>query len=324
MRCIEPRGTHARIQRLLNVRGCIVLTENIYRVASASTRAAWNLSASATVECPINIESILNRRISMKHTRKLLLMSVAAGALIVGANAVLAQAPAPAPAAQAPAAQQGAPAEKIAPAMEPSKGKTPDAGMKSGQADDQKGVKAAQDNNKDGMKLKPTASDTKAPDAARTGKTSSDMKAGDKAKSDVKVDSKSSEKVGDVKSSDTKSSDSKSSAKPGDAKAATETKTEAKPDTTGQGAAAGSAKLSTEQRTTVRSAIQKQNARPLSNVNFSVSIGTRVPRDVRFYRVPTQLVAFYPSWRGYDYFLVGDQIVVVNPRTHQIVAVLDA
>jgi hypothetical protein len=141
----------------------------------------------------------------------------------------------------------------------------------------------------------------------------------------VKVDSKSSEKVGDVKSSDTKSSDtkssdSKSSAKPGDAKAATE----AKPDTTGQGAAAGSAKLSTEQRTTVRSAIQKQNARPLSNVNFSISIGTRVPRDVRFYRVPTQLVAFYPSWRGYDYFLVGDQIVVVNPRTHQIVAVLDA
>ncbi len=31
----------------------------------------------------------------------------------------------------------------------------------------------------------------------------------------------------------------------------------------------------------------------------------------------------YPSWRGYDYFLVGDQIIVVNPRTLQIIAVLD-
>jgi hypothetical protein len=141
------------------------------------------------------------------------------------------------------------------------------------------------------------------------------MKAGDKAKTDMKVDSKSSEKTGDVKSSDTK---------PSDSKAATETKTDAKTVTTGQGAAAGSAKLSTEQRTTVRAAIQKQNARPLSNVNFSVSIGTRVPRNVHFYRMPRQLVEFYPSWRGYDYFLVGDQIVVVNPRTHQIVAVLDA
>ena len=256
----------------------------------------------------------------MTHTRNLLLMSVAAGALIVGVNTVLAQAPAaPAPAAQAPAAQQSAPAEKIAPAMEPSKGKTPDAGMKSGQADDKKGVKAAQDNNKDGMKPKPTASDTKAPDAARTGKTSSDMKAGDKAKADVKVDTKSSEKAGD-----TKPSDSKASAKPGDAKTAAETKTDAKPATTGQGAAAGSAKLSTEQRTTVRSAIQKQNVRPVTKVNFSISVGTQVPRSVRFHRVPMQLVEFYPSWRGYDYFLVGDQIIVVHPRTHQIVAVLDA
>jgi hypothetical protein len=40
--------------------------------------------------------------------------------------------------------------------------------------------------------------------------------------------------------------------------------------------------------------------------------------------VPTELVTIYPSWRGYDYFLVGDQIIVVNPRTHDIVAVLDA
>jgi len=40
--------------------------------------------------------------------------------------------------------------------------------------------------------------------------------------------------------------------------------------------------------------------------------------------VPSQLVLIYPDWRGYDYFLVGDQIIVVNPRTHQIVAVLDA
>jgi hypothetical protein len=34
-------------------------------------------------------------------------------------------------------------------------------------------------------------------------------------------------------------------------------------------------------------------------------------------------VQTYPSWRGYEFFLVGDQIIVVNPRTLEIVAVLD-
>lgn len=242
----------------------------------------------------------------MKHSGNALLMSVAAAALTVGMGVAFAQAPAAQQSAPAEK-QQSAPAEKIAPTLEPSKGKAPDAGMKAGKVDENKG----------GMKPKATSSETKAPETPRAGKTSSDMKTDTKAKTDVKVDTKSSDKAGG-----TKSSDSKSSAKPG--VAGTETKTETKPATTGQGAAAGSAKLSTEQRSTIRTALQKQNAHPVSKVNFSISVGTRVPRSVRFYRVPMQFVEIYPSWRGYDYFLVGDQIIVVHPRTHQIVAVLDA
>lgn len=243
----------------------------------------------------------------MNNTRNLLLMSVAAGALIVGANTVFAQAPSP-----MPPAQQNAPAEKIAPALEPSKG-APDAGKRSGQADDKKSGKAAQDSSKDGMKPKATASETKAPPAP--GKTSSDMKADGKAKADMKTDA--------TTKSDMKS-DSKSSAKPGDAKTATETKTETKPaTTTGQGAAGPAASLSTEQRTQIRTSIKGQQR--ATNVNFSISIGTQVPRaGVRFYPVSRHLVQINPSWRGYDYFLVGDQIIVVNPRTLEIVAVLAA
>lgn len=235
----------------------------------------------------------------MKHTNHTLLMSVTAAALTVGMGVAFAQAPAAQQNAPAEK-QQSAPAEKIAPALEPSKGAAPDVN-KSGQAADKadkKDGKAAQDN---GMKPKTTASETKSPEAPRKGKTSSEMKSDGKATSDVKSGSKLPEKTGDAKNT-----------------------TETRPATTGQGAAAGSAKLSTEQRTTIRSAIRKQKVRPATNINFSISIGTRVPRDVRFYRVPLQLVEIYPSWRGYDYFLVGDQIVVVNPRTHEIVAVLDA
>jgi hypothetical protein len=43
---------------------------------------------------------------------------------------------------------------------------------------------------------------------------------------------------------------------------------------------------------------------------------------VRFAPLPSYLVEIQPSWRGYEYFLVGDEIVVVNPRTLEIVAIL--
>jgi hypothetical protein len=37
-----------------------------------------------------------------------------------------------------------------------------------------------------------------------------------------------------------------------------------------------------------------------------------------------QVVEVYPAWRGFNYILVGDQIVVIDPRTHEIVAILEA
>ena len=34
-------------------------------------------------------------------------------------------------------------------------------------------------------------------------------------------------------------------------------------------------------------------------------------------------MTIYPEWRGYEFVLVNDQILVVDPRTFEIVAVLD-
>ena len=48
--------------------------------------------------------------------------------------------------------------------------------------------------------------------------------------------------------------------------------------TTGQ--AGAGAKLSTEQRTKITTVIRDQHVAPVNNVNFSISVGTRVPRDV--------------------------------------------
>jgi hypothetical protein len=94
--------------------------------------------------------------------------------------------------------------------------------------------------------------------------------------------------------------------------------------TTTTGQAGAGAKLSTEQRTKITTVIKSQNVRPATNVNFSISVGTRVPRNVGFHPLPAEIVTVYPDWRGYEFFLVNDQIVVVDPRTLEIVAVIDA
>jgi len=59
-----------------------------------------------------------------------------------------------------------------------------------------------------------------------------------------------------------------------------------------------------------------------SNVNFSLRAGTTVPTSVRVVAVPTTLIEIYPEWRGHMYFVVGDQIIIVD-RNHRIIAILD-
>jgi hypothetical protein len=53
-------------------------------------------------------------------------------------------------------------------------------------------------------------------------------------------------------------------------------------------------------------------------------VGARLPDSVHLYPLPQEVFVIYPEWRGYEYILVGDEIVVINPRTHEIVAIIEA
>jgi hypothetical protein len=98
--------------------------------------------------------------------------------------------------------------------------------------------------------------------------------------------------------------------------------TDSKSQTVGQ--AGAGAKLSGEQRTKISTVIRNQHVAPVTNVNFSISVGSRVPRDVAFHPLPTEIVTIYPDWRGYEFILVNGQIIVVDPQSFEIVAVIDA
>jgi hypothetical protein len=103
------------------------------------------------------------------------------------------------------------------------------------------------------------------------------------------------------------------------------------PTTTGQGAAPskGSANvtvnLTPEKRTRIHEVFIKERRAPrVERVDFDLAVGAAVPRSVRIVAVPRDIIEIEPEWRGYEYFMVGDQIVIVNPRSMEIVAVLDA
>jgi hypothetical protein len=229
--------------------------------------------------------------------RKARLLSTVAATLLLSVGVASAQTmkndEAP---ARAPAAQQNAPAEKVAPTLKPGdqKASTKKSSETIGQAP------KAPESDKSEMKKSQTMD--KASPAGPAVKGSSDANGGPNK---------------------SKSTNSTAESAPGAATPSAKSVDENKKSTTGQGAAAVSAKLSTEQRSKITTIIRSHKVEP-AKLNVTVSVGTRVPDSVHFYPLPAEVFVVYPEWRGYDYILVGGEILVIDPRTHQIVAILEA
>jgi Protein of unknown function (DUF1236) len=239
------------------------------------------------------------------------MISVAAAALIAGtgfANAQGTGTSKEAPSSGSTVQQSAPPADRAAPSAAPSnrdatESTKPSSGMKATQSEDKAapgGTKkmGAQDDMKTGAKPEKSAQDNN-----MKGEKSKSMSSETNEKGAAGKDMKAEGRNGNMNAETKGAPDSKATT------------------TTGQAGAGG--KLSTEQRTKITTVIRSQHVQPLNNVNFSISVGTRVPRDVRFNPLPAEVVTVYPEWRGYEFILVNDQIIVIDPRTFEIVAVLD-
>lgn len=80
--------------------------------------------------------------------------------------------------------------------------------------------------------------------------------------------------------------------------------------------------LDTQQQTSVGHALAQRGVRPLTNVTFSIAVGTKVPAAVQLRALPADLVTFIPQYRGYSFVVVEEQVVIVDPGTHEIVAIV--
>jgi hypothetical protein len=92
-----------------------------------------------------------------------------------------------------------------------------------------------------------------------------------------------------------------------------------------RGSSKTSVQLSQDQRTRIQAVIGKEHAPRFSgSEHFDITVGARVPRDVHVAVLPEDIVSIVPEYRGFDYILVGDSILIVDPVTLEIVAVIPA
>jgi hypothetical protein len=90
---------------------------------------------------------------------------------------------------------------------------------------------------------------------------------------------------------------------------------------------ANAPKLSERQHTTIQQSFQRErnlNVVSRSDINVSISIGTTFPRSVRLAPLPASIIAVVPQFRGFQYVVVEEEIVIIHPRTYRIVAVIPA
>ena len=103
----------------------------------------------------------------------------------------------------------------------------------------------------------------------------------------------------------------------------------------------GAPQLSEDQHSQIKTVIARvsgpQSRVDRRKIDFSVSIGTRVPRSVDVVTLPDEIVRIVPQYRGFNYFvisyrtkdiggsdfyLVKDQLVIIDPQTLEIVAII--
>jgi uncharacterized protein DUF1236 len=86
----------------------------------------------------------------------------------------------------------------------------------------------------------------------------------------------------------------------------------------------GQVQVSEQQRTQIHERIGHLRTQRLNRADFSLEVGAAVPWSVRLYTLPPEIVEIVPEYRGYDYVMVGDDIVIIDPDSHEIVAVIPA
>ena len=82
--------------------------------------------------------------------------------------------------------------------------------------------------------------------------------------------------------------------------------------------------ISQTQRTYIRNAFRQHRGHfhRVARVGFPIFVGASVPDDYTFYDVSSDFAEYAPEYDGYKYIVVGDELLIIDPQTWEIVAVI--
>ncbi|MGH6796015.1 MAG: DUF1236 domain-containing protein [Methylocella sp.] len=80
--------------------------------------------------------------------------------------------------------------------------------------------------------------------------------------------------------------------------------------------------LSSGQKTRLHQIVAGGNIQRINHADFALSVGTVVPDTVALYDLPPTIVNIVPQYSGFEYIVVRNELVIIDPATLDIVAIL--
>jgi hypothetical protein len=82
----------------------------------------------------------------------------------------------------------------------------------------------------------------------------------------------------------------------------------------------GSINIDREKASRVHDRLVRRGSR--TDIDIDISVGSTLPDRVVLQRVPDEIIEISPEFRGYEYTVVRDEIIIVEPRTKKVVEVI--
>ena len=82
--------------------------------------------------------------------------------------------------------------------------------------------------------------------------------------------------------------------------------------------------LSDEKQEKIRLSVKNAKVDNVAKLPIHLTVGSEVPRNLHFYPFPKEVAEIAPEYGSYFYVVAAEKIVVIDPVTYRIVAILPA
>jgi hypothetical protein len=95
------------------------------------------------------------------------------------------------------------------------------------------------------------------------------------------------------------------------------------PDQSGRRGGTSSVSVNDDQRKQIIERLQHERTASNENIDIRVNVGERLPPRVRPRPLPPDIVRIAPQYRDYEYTVINNEIAIVDPRTREVVDIID-